>query len=132
MVDRCGCHHQISMSSKSQFSLQLTGRATVMQQVTNFNLNYCIHNCACRCVCVINVLIISMYYRITVRNNMSMAKPKPFRDRLVISTMEEALAEKSESVISVVIAIEPPASRRLNHSLYHTNLPNTRRGLTMK
>ena len=42
---------------------------------------------------------------------MSMAKPKPFHDRLVISTMEEALAEKSESVISVQLPLaEPPAS----------------------
>ena len=43
---------------------------------------------------------------------MSMAKPKPFRDCLVISTMEEALAEKSESVISVPLPFaEPPASQ---------------------
>ena len=42
---------------------------------------------------------------------MSMGKPKPFRDHLVISTMEEGLAEKSESVISVPLPFaEPPES----------------------
>ena len=52
-----------------------------------------------------------MFYSITVRNNMSMAKPKPFCDHLVISTMEEALAENSESVISVPLPFaEPPES----------------------
>ena len=42
---------------------------------------------------------------------MSMGKPKPFCDCLVISTMEEGLAEKSESVISVPLPFaEPPES----------------------
>ena len=42
---------------------------------------------------------------------MSMGKPKPFHDHLVISTMEEGLAEKSESVISVPLPFaEPPES----------------------
>ena len=42
---------------------------------------------------------------------MSMGKPKPFRDGLMISTMEEGLAEKSESVISVSLPFaEPPES----------------------
>ena len=42
---------------------------------------------------------------------MSIAKPKPFHDRLVISTMEAGLAEKSESVISVPLPFaEPPES----------------------
>ena len=42
---------------------------------------------------------------------MSMGKPEPLRDRLVISTMEEGLAEKSESVISVPLPFaEPPES----------------------
>ena len=42
---------------------------------------------------------------------MSMGKPKPFRDRLVISTMEEGLAEKSKSVISVPLPFaDPPES----------------------
>ena len=42
---------------------------------------------------------------------MSMAKPKPFCDHLMISTMEEALAEKSESVICVPLPFaEPPES----------------------
>ena len=42
---------------------------------------------------------------------MSMGKPKPFHDRLMISTMEEGLAEKSESVISVHLPFaEPPES----------------------
>ena len=52
-----------------------------------------------------------MFYLITVKNNMSMGKPKPFRDRLVISTMEDALAEKSKSVISVPLPFaEQPES----------------------
>ena len=42
---------------------------------------------------------------------MSMDKPKPFCDRLVITIMEEGLAEKSESVISVPLPFaEPPES----------------------
>ena len=42
---------------------------------------------------------------------MSMGKQKPFRDCLVISTMEEGLAEKSESGISVHLPfVEPPES----------------------
>ena len=39
---------------------------------------------------------------------MSMGKPKPFRDHLVISTMEEGLAEKSESMISVPLSFAKP------------------------
>ena len=42
---------------------------------------------------------------------MSMGKPKPFCDHLMISTMEEGLAEKSESVIPVPLPFaEPPES----------------------
>ena len=42
---------------------------------------------------------------------MSMGKPKPFCDCLMISTMEESLAEKSKSVISVPLPFaEPPDS----------------------
>ena len=39
---------------------------------------------------------------------MSMGKPKPFRDHLVISTMEEGLAEKSKSVICVHLPFAKP------------------------
>ena len=44
---------------------------------------------------------------------MSMGKPKPFHDYLMISTMEEGLAEKSESVISVPLPFAEPSESPL-------------------